>query len=423
LLRFGWDKARFSRQIEANVPLMEARFRDFRRPLTELSERQLLDEVDRLYPLAQETAYYNIVTALLMRVYNRLLERQLASMGVDFQGFEMTGGAQYLEDFEPSVHLARLHQEYNYLDGELQARIRSLGYQALATLPGTEALRCGLERFLEQFGHLSDSGSDFSCEPWRDDPDLVLQLIANYTPPEGGSARKFRLEELEVKALRRPFFMAVYRRARRYQWYRELVSSLYTYGYGLFRDQFLELGERFVGSDILRDRHDIFFLYLDEIRDVVEAGGPARDYQALACDRKDDLDRFRDITPPQVIYGKQAPPLPSDVHEGLQGIATSRGHYTGPARILRGLKDFDKLQVGDVLVIPYSDAGWTPLFTKAGAVIAESGGMLSHSSIIAREYGIPAVVSVPSACQIAEETLVTVDGYRGRVILHESMPS
>jgi pyruvate,water dikinase len=76
-----------------------------------------------------------------------------------------------------------------------------------------------------------------------------------------------------------------------------------------------------------------------------------------------------------------------------------------------------------VLVIPYSDVGWTPLFTKAGAVIAESGGMLSHSSIIAREYGIPAVVSVPSACQIAEETLVTVDGYRGRVILHDSMSS
>ena len=71
---------------------------------------------------------------------------------------------------------------------------------------------------------------------------------------------------------------------------------------------------------------------------------------------------------------------------------------------------------GDVLVIPYSDVGWTPLFIKAGAVIAESGGILSHSSIIAREYGIPAVVSVPGACQLADGALVTVDGYRGEVI-------
>jgi len=77
------------------------------------------------------------------------------------------------------------------------------------------------------------------------------------------------------------------------------------------------------------------------------------------------------------------------------------------------------LRAGDVLVIPYSDVSWTPLFTKAGAVIAESGGILSHSSIIAREYGIPAVVSVPGACQIADGTLVTVDGYRGEILVHE----
>jgi pyruvate,water dikinase len=80
-----------------------------------------------------------------------------------------------------------------------------------------------------------------------------------------------------------------------------------------------------------------------------------------------------------------------------------------------------KVQAGDVLVIPYSDVGWTPLFTKAGAVVAESGGILSHSSIIAREYGIPAVVSVPGACQLADDTLITVDGYRGEIIVHESV--
>jgi pyruvate,water dikinase len=78
-----------------------------------------------------------------------------------------------------------------------------------------------------------------------------------------------------------------------------------------------------------------------------------------------------------------------------------------------------KVREGDVLVIPYSDVGWTPLFTKAGAVVAQSGGMLSHSSIIAREYGIPAVVSVPGACQLADDTLVTVNGHNGRILVHE----
>ena len=73
-----------------------------------------------------------------------------------------------------------------------------------------------------------------------------------------------------------------------------------------------------------------------------------------------------------------------------------------------------------MLVIPHSDVGWTPLFARAGAVIAESGGILSHSSIVAREYGIPAVVSVPGACQLLDNRLVTVDGYQGKVRMHGS---
>ena len=71
--------------------------------------------------------------------------------------------------------------------------------------------------------------------------------------------------------------------------------------------------------------------------------------------------------------------------------------------MVRGLRDFDRVQPGDVLVIPYSDVGWTPLFARAGAVVAESGGMLSHSSIVAREYQIPAVVSVPGAMRLQDE--------------------
>jgi pyruvate,water dikinase len=99
----------------------------------------------------------------------------------------------------------------------------------------------------------------------------------------------------------------------------------------------------------------------------------------------------------------------------MSGTPTSRGYYTGPVKIVRGLQDFQKLETGDVLVVPYSDVGWTPLFARAGAVIAESGGMLSHSSIIAREYGIPAVVSVVNAGMLKDGQCVCVDGYLGMV--------
>jgi phosphoenolpyruvate synthase/pyruvate phosphate dikinase len=86
-------------------------------------------------------------------------------------------------------------------------------------------------------------------------------------------------------------------------------------------------------------------------------------------------------------------------------------------KVIRSLDESDRLQPSDVLVIPYSDVAWTPLFARAGAVVAEAGGMLSHSSIVAREYGIPCVVSVPRACTLPDGEEVIVDGYLGTIML------
>jgi phosphoenolpyruvate synthase/pyruvate phosphate dikinase len=101
----------------------------------------------------------------------------------------------------------------------------------------------------------------------------------------------------------------------------------------------------------------------------------------------------------------------------LAGIPTSPGYFQGNLRVVRSSNDFEKVKPGDVLAIPFSDVAWTPLFSKAGAVIAESGGVLSHSAIIAREYGIPCVVSVYRACDLPDETEVLVDGYKGTILI------
>jgi pyruvate,water dikinase len=87
--------------------------------------------------------------------------------------------------------------------------------------------------------------------------------------------------------------------------------------------------------------------------------------------------------------------------------------------LVNGPSDFDKIQTGDVLVIPFSDVSWTPLFSKASAVVSESGGILSHCSIVAREYGIPAVVSVTGAMTLVDGTTLAVDGYNGEVQIIE----
>jgi pyruvate,water dikinase len=420
MLRFGLDKTRFARKIEAFLAAMEAKLQAFfDSPAAELTEEQLLEEIDRLYPLVQESAYYNTVAAMSMRVYNRILKGQLDRMGVEFESFDLTDGMHELQRFEPNAHLARLHQLYSALDQDLRARVRESRYEQLSTLPGTEALQGGIAQFLEQFGHLSDSSSDFSQEPWRENPDLILQMIVNFVPPEGGGQDKVRVTDLHLRAVRRPFFMWTYHRARRYHWYREAVSSLYTFGYGLFRGFFLALGHHFVRRGLMAQAEDIFYLYMDEVRELVETGTLAHDCQESVRKRKQEINQVRDSTPPDMIYGDHAPPLVPNQEQALKGIPTSLGNYTGPARVLQGIQDMGKVQEGDVLVIPYSDVGWMPLFTKAGAVVAESGGILSHCSIIAREYGIPAVVSVTGACQLTDDTPLTVDGGQGEIIVHE----
>ena len=120
---------------------------------------------------------------------------------------------------------------------------------------------------------------------------------------------------------------------------------------------------------------------------------------------------------PELILGSEQPPVMKTVQYALKGIPTSLGTYSGPARIINGIDDFEKMQDGDVMIIPFSDVGWIPLFAKAGAVVSESGGILSHSSIVAREYGIPAVVSVLGICHLADGTMITVNGYTGDIVL------
>lgn len=164
-------------------------------------------------------------------------------------------------------------------------------------------------------------------------------------------------------------------------------------------------------------REDIFYLTRDEV--AAAAGGQldVAECQAAVARRRGEVEAARHLQPPTTIYDDEEVPLPSGSSHSLHGTPTSRGVYTGPVRVVRGLGDFDRVRPGDVLVVPYSDVGWTPLFSQAGAVVAQSGGILSHSSIVAREYGIPAVVSVPNACDLPDDTVVTVDGFRGEVAI------
>jgi len=273
-----------------------------------------------------------------------------------------------------------------------------------------------LDAFLKTFGHLSESGNDFSKVPWREDPSIVLSMMESATDSSNRQPLTWDSVPLHhQKRLKKP-----YEKARRFQYYREAVSSVYTRGYGLFRVYYLALAKQFVGQHLIEHEEDIFYLESQEVRNLVNGELSAADARERIRERRASVKRSRGNRLPEIIYGDQPPPLESQEGEqrSLRGVATSHGYYRGPVRVIHSEQDFKKMIDGAVAVIPFSDVGWTPLLSRAGAVVSESGGLLSHSSIVAREYGLPAVVSVTDACCVLQDDLqVLVDGAHGVVTI------
>ena len=420
LLWFVFKKLSISSEINRFYQEME---RDYRSipvdKIDQMDEKELFEQIETLFVMTQETAYYTINTMLLMQVYNNLLKNRLTKQGVDYESFDMTHNFDELKEMDPITHLKRLAAIYQELPPIQQVAIKEANFDEFIQLQGINDLQQGVHHFIEQFGHLSDSGNDFSQTPWSENPDVVLRMLLNEVKADAKSSKQIKIDDLNLSTGGRLFLGVLYRRARQFLLYREQVGSLFTFGFGLFRKYFLSLGEQFFKRELISAPNDIFFLTFDEIRIGINKFAEEMNYVNIVESRKVELENYRDITPPTTIYGDQPIPLEDSAGNVLEGTPTSRGYYRGPAKIVRGISDIEVVSAGDVLVVPYSDVGWTPMFTKAGAIVAESGGILSHSSIVAREYGIPAVVSVPGACKLLQKKMVTVDGFQGRVIIHD----
>jgi phosphohistidine swiveling domain-containing protein len=427
LTRFMISKMLFDRDIDAFLPAMDRQYASFAsRDLSELDEAEILEAVNELFAFTKKAAYRNIVGPLLMHAYNGLLRHQLRQIGMEYDNFDLTNNFEELENYDPNPYLDRLANmlfeadEFSVL-GDEQTDL-------LAADMGLE-LEEEVTQFIKRFGHLSESGNDFSRTPWREDKDLVLQMIANRAQVKESEVsghessrplpETLTWDDVPVKGVKRMQTRWLYNRARKYRYYREAISFKYTYGYGLFRNYFHALADRFVQRGVIENRDDIFLLYLDEVRSIV-GGGSNTNYLPLVEQRKLEIEAVRDVMLPEVIYGDQPPPVDiyDETRHHLSGIPTSGGYFQGPVRVIGSLAEFDKMLNGAVLVIPFSDISWAPLFAQAGAIIAESGGMLSHSSIVAREYQIPAVVSITNACHMLKDNMiVTVDGFKGEVII------
>jgi len=417
LMRFIIDKWTFERKINSGLPPLEIKLQKFTPHLeSDVPFEKQIEEVNQLYDLVQKIVYFNVVTPIIASMYTRLLEQQLNKVDVDLLQFDLFAGLHELDQYNPNLGLMKLRDKY---DAFIKNSGMSLDDHAISRvdLQGT-AFEEDLNLYIDQFGHLSNNSNNFMAVPWRENPDIVLRMIQDLQMVNRDKQARIGFDDLTVKGFRKRMVGLYYHRVRKFSYYRERVSKHYIYGYGLFRPYLLRLADGMVNAGWLDNQEDIFYLTWEEIQLAVETK-ETKSFREKITARKAEMDDYQDIVLPDVIYGDDPPPVFSECLDRLHGTPTSQGYYSGPVKVITSMDDFHKVTAGDVIVIPYSDVGWTPLFSLAGAVIAESGGLLSHSSIIAREYQIPAIVSVPNCMQLKDLQQVSVNGFTGEIVLVE----
>ncbi len=327
----------------------------------------------------------------------------------------------------------------------LAAALRA-GQQDLGGLPGGPAFMAELERFLDEYGWRAETWGSMHIPTWAEDPRAVLNLVVRYLDdPESGPAAQVRRaaeqqaaavaevesrlsgEKLETfRTLLRATGDHVAVSEDRARWQLSIV--------GVMRLPALALGRKLVAAGALDRPEDVFHLTWDEAMRAAAAPGPA--VAAAARAGRQEFERWERLAPPPFLGAipdlSLLPPemmpmvrhfmgmrLPEVSQGVVRGAGASRGTATGKARVIRTLDESGKLEPGDIMVCVTTAPPWTALFAIAGAVVTDTGGVMSHSGICAREFAIPCVVGTQLGTRVIPDgATVTVDGEAGTVTLH-----
>ncbi len=290
------------------------------------------------------------------------------------------------------------------------------------------------DRLMFAGGHHCRGEFDVSKPRWRDQPDFVLATVRSYLRAGADFDPEATLKQQVVareqlsdecrKRLRNPVkrleFNFLLKRARLGACVRENLRDDINRRVAIARMALLELGERLVKRGTIAERDDVFFFYEPELMPVLK-GIQSFDIRNTISDRKAEYRRNLKISPPSVVVGRfdldaAQSPDPLNPPEILTGLAVSPGIATGPARVIMSYNHDETVLPGEILVAPFTDPGWTPYFLPAAGIVVDVGGLLSHGSIVAREYGKPAVVNVGPATRIIKTgQMIQVDGNQGKV--------
>ncbi|NOJ91403.1 phosphoenolpyruvate synthase [Corallococcus coralloides] len=307
----------------------------------------------------------------------------------------------------------------------------------LDTLSGGREARDAIRAYLDKYGMRCVGEIDITKPRWSERPSTLVPIllgnIQNFEP--GAGARRFeqgrqeawkkeqellaRLRALPEGEAKAEETKRMIDRVRTFMGYREYPKYGIVSRYLVYKQALLEEAARLVRAHVLREKEDIFFLTLQELHDVVRTNQVD---ELLIRQRKDAFRAYQSLTPPRVLTSEgeviAGAYRRDDLPDGaLVGLAVSAGTIEGRARVILDMAEA-RLEAGDILVTAFTDPSWTPLFVSIKGLVTEVGGLMTHGAVIAREYGLPAVVGVEHATRrIRDGQRIRVHGTDGYVEL------
>jgi pyruvate,water dikinase len=309
----------------------------------------------------------------------------------------------------------------------------------LAALPNGATLVAAITEFLARHGHLGQGFDDLALPSWGEEPSLLLTELAKRLrqPAADAGERQARLasesdalaDGARARLASDPQRLAAFEQALAYARDIGPISEAHNYwidrmAQATLRRFVRRVGERLVERSVIEAPDDIFFLGRAEVPDLLRVPENRR---SVVRQRRSLHARHLASEPPRALG--QPPEESSDsrfdvvrtisTETGkLQGIGASAGLARGPARVTLSTADFGRVQAGDIIVCPSSNPSWVPLFAIAAGLVTNTGGVLSHAAVVAREFGLPAVVGAGDATtRIADGRMVELDGSSGEVRL------
>lgn len=369
--------------------------------LKELSASEIIDRINTILSLLDKVTYYNILAPLSLAIRQGI-----------FKVTEESLNYSNTPELAAVNSLAQVASDARKLLATEKITLDSCAslFAHIAENPEGANIMEQFNLWLTRYGYLSEVATDIAVPRWRDNPAIARQMFTRFFFDPHGSKKISSLSPInsqswQVKLVQKRLNL------------KGAVAELYNKLLANLRWSFLALEQQWLEAGLIKHPGDIFLLKLEEIVAVVEhqESSLTTPLCQLIEQRQQQWLTEQELTPvPRLVYGQPdisgwTNPLVLKTATQFKGIGASAGQIEGVVKILSNLNNPPAIDSNTIIVVPYTDAGWSPILARAGGLVSEVGGRLSHGAIVAREYNIPAVMDVANATEVLQ------DGQRIRI--------